>query len=358
MGQQSYPNDFGRSHFVRQLAQSHGDLAAAELEKRQVTATVAGRVVRREQAGDETSAMIEDGSGVIQICVSDAASGASAHAAFRQWALGDIVGVMGILYRTPAGVLTLRAHDLRRLTPALRPVPDQGELRRLVPLRARLIAGIRDLMRGTQYLEVETPLLHPVADPADAAPLQTYHNALEMKLYLRRSAASHLQQLLIGGMEKVFEINRSFYGAERRVEVTSMEIYCAYANHLYMMGLLERLVAHATRHALGSTMISREGKDLDFGGAFARVALHQVPDRPAAVPTFVVDDEAQSFRLYAAGETIAEGRSVLNDPGHADGRDPHLLRAIEHGMPPAAGARLEIDALVRALTGVETPLPC
>jgi lysyl-tRNA synthetase class II len=232
-------------------------------------------------------------------------------------------------------------------------------LRRFVPLRSRLIAGIRDLMRGTQYLEVETPLLHPHADPAETAPLETYHHALDLRLYLRRSAASHLQQLVIGGVEKVYEINRSFRGAEPRVEATSMEIYCAYANHLYMMGLLERLIAHATAHALGSgAVIAKDGKGLDFGAPFARVMLDKTSDRLLGVPTFVVDDKAESFRLYAAGETIAEGLSVPNDPERPSGRDPALLRALEHGMPPTAGGRLDIDALVRALTGVETPLPC
>jgi lysyl-tRNA synthetase class 2 len=311
----------------------------------------------------------------MQISVSDAASGASNHAAFRDWDIGDIVGVTGILYRSAAGALTLRAHDIRLLVKSLRPVPDQHELRRVTLIRSRLLTGIRDFMRHTHYIEVETPLLQPAPDGAAPA-FETYHNALQLKLYLRSAAALYLQSLVIGGVEKVYEINRSFRNereAQRPAEVTTMEIYCAYTNHHYMMTLLERVIAHATLRALGTTRVSLAGREVDFGAPFARAEFTQVLVDGVA-PTFVVDypaaaapgarckDQdpglAEYFRLFAGGEVLAEGLSLLNDPGIPVGHDADFVRALEYGMPPSCGARLEIDRLVTLLAGGSEVRPC
>jgi lysyl-tRNA synthetase, class II len=375
----AYPNDFSRTHVVRQLLNQHAALGAEELEKQQPTATVAGRLLRREVVDGDTLALVEDGSGVLQVCVSNAASGASNHAAFRQWDLGDIVGVMGIVYRTPAGELTLRAHELRLLVKSLRVVPDQPDVRRLVPMRSRFIAGIRDLMGRTQYMEVETPMLHPAPDPVDAtAPLETYHHALDLKLYLRSGPGLYLQRLLIGGIEKVYEINRSFSnaaGEQHAAEFTTMELYCAYANHLYMISLLERLIGHATMHALGTTAVSCAGKQIDLGAPFAmltRVQAEAAGDLIA--PTVVLDYPAQvaprsrrkdadpglaeHFRIFIGGAAIAEGCSLINHPEPAAGYDADFVRALEYGMPPGAGARLDIDRMLTIVTGAGAPRPC
>ena len=373
----AYPNDFARSHVVRQVVEQHGAAGAEELEKRQATATLAGRIVRRQEVEGETLAVLEDASGAIQICVSDAATGTSNHAAFRNWDLGDIVGAMGILYRAHAGELTLRCHELRLLVKSLRPVPDQAELRRLVPMRSRVLAGIRELMRNTQYMEVETPLLQPAADAAAGRPLQTYHNALELKLYLRSAASAHLQRLVIGGIEKVYEINRSFRdGAATQIEAepTLMEVCCAYTNHHYMMGLLERVIGYATRYALGATAVSCAGEPVDFGAPFAQLRYAQAAEKKPLEPTFIVDSPAHAaprarrrdddpalaehFTLIAGGEVIGEGLSLCNDPVAQAGCDADFVRALEYGMPPAAGARLDVERLVRLLIGTDTPRPC
>jgi lysyl-tRNA synthetase class 2 len=372
----AYPNDFSRSHVARQLVEQHGSADAAALDRLQATATVAGRLAARRELAGETLATIEDGSGAMQICVSDAASGASNHAEFRQWNLGDIVGAMGILYRSPDDELTLRAHELRRLVKALRPISDQSELRRLVPMRSRVLAGIRDSMRGTQYMEVETPLLHLSPDAAAGGVLETYHNALDLKLYLRSAAGLHLQQLIIGGIEKVYEINRSFRNAQaaQPAETTTMEIYCAYANHSYMMTLLERVIAHASAYALGGTAVAWQGRQLDFAPPYARAASAHNATEALFAPTFVVEfpspsvprarprDQdpalAEYFRLFAGGEPLAEGFSVRNDPEAKMGYDADFTRALEYGMPPTAGARLDIERLVELLSGRAALLSC
>jgi lysyl-tRNA synthetase class 2 len=375
----AYPNDFSRTHVVRQLVNQHAALGAEELEKQQPTATVAGRLLRREQVDGDTLALVEDGSGVLQVCVSNAASGASNHAAFRQWDLGDIVGVMGIVYRTAAGELTLRAHELRLLVKSLRVVPDQPDLRRLVPMRSRFIAGIRDLMRRTQYMEVETPILHPAPDALNvAAPLETYHHALDLRLYLRSAPALYLQRLLIGGIEKVYEINRSFSNAaaeQAAAEFTTMELYCAYANHLYMITLLERLIGHATMHALGTTVLDCAGKQIDLNAPFARLTRVQAEAAGDPIaPTVILDYPAEAaprsrrkdahpslaehFRIFIGGTAIAEGCSLINHPEVTAGYDADFVRALEYGMPPAAGARLDIERLLTLVTGAGAPQPC
>jgi lysyl-tRNA synthetase class 2 len=375
----AYPNDFSRTHVVRQLVNQQAALDAEELEKQQPTATVAGRLLRREQVDGDTLALLEDGSGTLQVCVSNAASGASNHAAFRQWDLGDIVGVMGIVYRTAAGELTLRAHELRLLVKSLRVMPVQREVHRLVPMRSRFIAGIRDLMRGTQYMEVETPILHPAPDALDVAgPLETYHHALDLRLYLRSAPALYLQRLLIGGIEKLYEINRSFSnaaGEQQGAEFTTMELYCAYANHLYMVSLLERLIAHATMHALGTTVVRCAGQQIDLGAPFAKMTRVQAEAAGDLVaPTVVLDYPAEAaprsrrkdadsslaehFRVFIGGAAIAEGRSLINHPDSAAAYDADFVRALEYGMPPAAGARLDIEQLLTVVNGAGTPRPC
>lgn len=371
----AYPNDFSRTHFMHKLQELHAGAAAQELEALQVAATIAGRLLRRHAASDETLAVLRDASGEMQISVSDAASGVSNHAAFTDWDVGDIVGVTGILYRSAAGVLTLRAHDIRLLVKSLRPVPDQHELRRITLIRSRLLMGIRDFMRRTNYMEVETPLLQPAPDPAAPA-FETYHNALQLKLYLRSAATLYLQSLVIGGVEKVYEINRSFRNeseVQRPVEVTIMEIYCAYTTYHYMMTLLERVIAHAISHALGTTRVSLAGREVDFGAQFARAEFTQALVDGVA-PTFVVDFPAHAapgargkdhnpgvaeyFRLFAGGVVLAEGLSALNDPGIPVGHDADFVRALEYGMPPSCGARLEIDRLVALLAGRSDVRPC
>lgn len=383
-----YPNDFARSHFAADLAKKYANARAAELEQQKAIVSVAGRLMSK-RIGAESFAMLQDGSGRIQVAVSDEACGRSSHAALAQWGIGDIVGVEGILYRTQSGELTVRAHMLRLLVKALRPLAAPSgedanpryvhlivdpEARKLLAIRSRAIQGMRLFLNGTHYMEVETPMLQPFASGAAQGAFATYHNALDMQLYLRRSALPYLARLTVGGMEKIYEINRSFRNdaaaAGHDPEVTMMEIYCAYSNHDYMMVLLKLLLGRAAKFALGSTTLTVQGREIDLAAPIAKITSDQgTAPQDLVAPTFVVDFPAdkfpmarrkdvdprlvERFELYIGGRMIAEGASVVNDPEQlsAEAADVDLRRAIEYGLPPASSAALSIDALAMLLNG-------
>jgi lysyl-tRNA synthetase class 2 len=352
--------------------------------------------MEKRSAAGSSIGVLQDHSGRIEILVSDEASGRSNHAAFAGWEVGDIVGVSGIICRGAQGELAVRAHDMQRLVKSLRPLPQapQGpqyvdliidrRRRSVFDVRSRLIEGIRAFLAGTNYLEVETPILQPTREMG-AAQFKTHHNALSRELYLRASAELYLKRLLVGGVEKVYEINRNFANrgpeAGHAREGTHLEIYCAYSNYLYMVALLEVLLASAAKHALGTTVFSWRGRELDLSRSFARTTA---AERGILEPTFVLDfpaetsdrarrkdgapELAERFELYIGGEKIADGCSVLNDPDEQAARlheeeekarfagenvapyDADFVRALEYGLPPASGMSLSIDRLVMVLT--------
>lgn len=390
----TYPNDFSRSHLAAQLAQQHASADSAELDQRQPRAVIAGRLMLKAASGTASTGLLQDTSGRFAIVVSDEATGKAAHAAFANWQLGDIVGVGGILCRLPSGELALRAHELRRLVRAVRPLPsapsEAGSGRyadlltgeralRMARLRYRLMQGVREFLARRMYMEVETPILHETP-PAAIRQFRTHHNALDRALYLRQSAARHLQKLLIGGIEQVFEINRNFSNGEAAspCEETAVEIYCAYTNDSYMMALLEALltstqflrapfaritVADAIRQFTGKDASDAELRD----PAAQRKVLYTIAAPRLTAPTFVVGfpadvspgarrrsaepQLAEYFELFVSGTRIAEGCSVQNDPELAS-HDRDFQRALEYGLPPAAGVRLSIDSLVQVVAGV------
>jgi lysyl-tRNA synthetase class 2 len=404
-----YPNDFSRTHIAMRVKAKYGETPDDELERQQVAVTIGGRLMSKRVLGETSFGIVEDMSGRIQIAVSDDASGKANHAAYAQWDGGDIVGVEGILYRTADGELTIRAHSIRLLVKALRPPEDHAngadgdalasrpryaqlignpQARRLFAVRSRALQGIRQLFGGTHYMEVETPMLQPVPGADAARSFETHHNALDMALYLRGSAIPYLARLAVGGMEKIYEINRSFRNdgrfVEQGFELTMMEIYCAYSSHLYMMALLELVIARAARSSVGSTTVTWQGHDIELGKPFARIstgqairnhapadwsdaqlrdreflacrlselgvqfdqdarwgALHAKLFRAVAArhmiqPTFVVEfpfreialarrsnddpELAEGFELFVGGRAIAEGASVINDAAELDGR--------------------------------------
>lgn len=285
-----YPNDFSRSHTVRPVAAEHRDIPADELAQRQVALVIAGRLMAKRSEGGTSYGILEDSTGRIQIAVTDEASGKANHAAFAQWDTGDILGVEGILYKTTEGALTVRAHAIRLLAKSLRapvdPAQDgpryarlmvDADARRLLTARSRILRVIRRLFSTTQYMEVETPMLQPVPSTDAARAFDTHHNALDLMLYLRSSALPYLARLAAGGMEKIFEINRSFHNdgafAEQGLERTVMEIYCAYSSHDYMMGLLELVIARTAKSAVEGTVVRAQGEDIELAPPYARMTL-------------------------------------------------------------------------------------
>jgi len=294
----AYPNDFARDQMAQKLDLSYSEVPAEELEARQIKATVAGRLMLKRVMGKASFGVLQDHTGRIQIYVSDDNTGKANHAAYKHWDIGDIVGATGFLFKTRTGELTLRAHDLRLLAKSLRPLPEKWhgltdveqryrqryvdllmneQSRWVFAVRSRVVQAIRTYMATTNYLEVETPMLQPIPGGATARPFRTHHNALDMDLYLRIAPELYLKRLVVGGIEKVYEINRNFrnegISTKHNPEFTMMEAYCAYTNYTYMMSLVEVLIRHAAQAALGTMSVTYQGRPLDFGKPFAKLTM-------------------------------------------------------------------------------------
>jgi lysyl-tRNA synthetase, class II len=302
----AYPNDFTRTHMTQQLDAAHGEKSNEALEKEPVHATIAGRLMLKRVMGKASFGVVQDHAGRLQIYVSDDLTGRDKHAQFKHFDLGDIVGVSGALFRTQKGELTLRASDLRLLTKSLRPLPEKfhgltdqeqryrqryldllmNESSRWVfAVRSRVVAAIREYMSRTNYVEVETPMLQPIPGGAVARPFKTHHNALDMDLYLRIAPELYLKRLVVGGIEKVYELNRNFrnegISTRHNPEFTMMEVYCAYTDYQYMMSMTEQLIRHGVERAVGTAQVSYQGRAIDFSKPFARLSMAQAIQRHA-----------------------------------------------------------------------------
>jgi len=293
----AYPNDFRRKQLAADLHLEHGTRTKEELEPLKAGASVAGRMVLKRVMGKASFATLQDSSGRIQLYVSNDATGTEAHDAFKHWDLGDIVAAEGTLFRTKTNELTILASKLRLLVKALRPLPEKfhgiadQELKyrqRYVDLivteksretflaRSRIVQAIREAMVVDGYLEVETPMMQPIPGGAVARPFKTHHNALDMDLYLRIAPELYLKRLVVGGLERVFEVNRNFrnegISTRHNPEFTMMEWYCAYQDCEYMMAHTEKLVRCAAQ-ATGGTTVTYQGTALDFGAPFERLPM-------------------------------------------------------------------------------------
>jgi len=293
----AYPNDVRRRHLAADLHLEHGTRTKEDLEPLKVPATVAGRMVLKRVMGKASFATLQDGSGRIQLYVSNDATGAETHDAFKHWDLGDIVAAEGTLFKTKTNELTVQAAKLRLLVKALRPLPEKfhgiadqelkyrqryldlivtEKSRETFLARSRIVQAIREAMVVDGYLEVETPMMQPIPGGAVARPFKTHHNALDMDLYLRIAPELYLKRLVVGGLERVFEINRNFrnegISTRHNPEFTMMEWYCAYEDCEYMMAHTEKLVRCAAQ-ATGGTTVQYQGKALDFGQPFARLPM-------------------------------------------------------------------------------------
>jgi len=294
----AYPNDFRRADRMGDLVAQHGSSDRATLERQAIPVRVAGRMMLKRVMGKASFATLQDGTGRIQIYVSNDVAGAEHHEQFKHWDLGDILGVEGTLFKTQKGELTVQARALRLLVKALRPLPEKfhgladqelryrqryvdlivsPESRRTFAVRSAVIQALREAMNADGYLEVETPMMQPIPGGAVARPFRTHHNALGMDLYLRVAPELFLKRLVVGGMERVYEINRNFrnegISTRHNPEFTMMEWYCAYEDCAYMIEHTERLVRQAAQAALGSSSVVYQGKRLDFSKRFARVSI-------------------------------------------------------------------------------------
>jgi lysyl-tRNA synthetase class 2 len=290
----AFPNDFRRKDFSRDLVSRFGEKSKEDLEKDKAPATVAGRMVLKRVMGKASFATLQDGSGRIQIYVSNEIEN---YEAFKHWDLGDIVGVEGWLFRTMKGELTVHATAIRLLVKALRPLPEKfhgmadqemkyrqryldlivtPKSREVFLKRMKIVEALRETMRADGYLETETPMMQPIPGGAVARPFKTHHHALDIDLYLRIAPELYLKRLVVGGFERVYEINRNFrnegISTRHNPEFTMMEWYCAYEDWQYMMAHTEKLV-RAGAVAVGGTSLEYQGKSLDFGKPFARLPI-------------------------------------------------------------------------------------
>ena len=296
----AFPNDFQRKNLAADLHEQYGEKTHDELEAEQVNVAVAGRMMLKRVMGKASFATVQDMSGRIQLFISNNDSGEEVHAAFKHYDLGDILGASGVLFKTKTGELSVRVTQLHLLTKSLRPLPEKfhgltdqeqkyrqryvdlitnEETRNTFVIRSKVIQAMREFFVAHGYLEVETPMMHPIPGGAAAKPFITHHNALDMGLYLRIAPELYLKRLVVGGFEKVFEINRNFrnegLSTRHNPEFTMIEFYEAYRDYQYLMDFTEALFREIAQKVLGTTVINYQGKELDFGKPFHRLTIVQ-----------------------------------------------------------------------------------
>jgi lysyl-tRNA synthetase class 2 len=297
-GEAVFPNDFKPTHAAAALHERHGQVPNEELEPQAVRVAVAGRLMLKRVMGKACFGTLQDASGRIQLYVTQDAVGAEVLAAFKHHDLGDILGCEGTLFRTKTGELSVKATRVRLLTKSLRPLPDkfhgmtdqeQKYRQRYVDLitdehartrfvgRSKAVSAIRQFMVEHGFLEVETPMLHPIPGGANAKPFITHHNALDQQMFLRIAPELYLKRLVVGGFERVFEINRNFrnegISVRHNPEFTMMEFYAAYWNHHDLMDFTEQVLRHAARQATGSAQLSYAGREVNLEEPFARLTV-------------------------------------------------------------------------------------
>ena len=297
-GAPAFPNDFKPADQAQALHDAHGDKPAEQLEAEGTTARIGGRMMLKRVMGKASFATVQDGSGRIQVYVKTDLVGAETYEAFKHWDLGDIVGVEGTLFKTRTGELTIQATSVRLLSKSIRPLPDKfhgladmearyrqryvdlivnPESRENFVKRSKLVQAIREFFVARGYLEVETPMMHPIPGGAAAKPFMTHHNALDMDLYLRIAPELYLKKLVVGGLEKVFQINRNFrnegISTRHNPEFTMIEFYEAYRDYRYLMDLTEELLRECARKVCGTTTLPYQGETIDLGRPFDRLTM-------------------------------------------------------------------------------------
>ncbi|WP_455931322.1 lysine--tRNA ligase [Priestia aryabhattai] len=290
---------FERTHTSQQLIGEYDELTKEQLEENEVPVSLAGRIMTKRGKGKAGFAHVQDLTGQIQLYVRKDAIGEEQYEIFSSVDIGDLVGVEGVLFKTKVGELSIKVKDFTLLTKALRPLPDKyhglkdieqryrqryldlitnPESKQTFISRSRIIQSMRRYLDNHGYLEVETPMMHSIAGGAAARPFVTHHNALDMELYMRIAIELHLKRLIVGGLEKVYEIGRVFrnegVSTRHNPEFTMIELYEAYADYKDIMALTENLIAHIAQEVLGTTKIQYGDQEVDLTPEWTR--LHMV----------------------------------------------------------------------------------
>jgi lysyl-tRNA synthetase class 2 len=450
-----FPNTFRVTHTLGDLQTRYGGTGEEDLQKLEEVFSVAGRLLRLNNFGKAAFGHIQDRTGRIQAYFRRDQISESTRTVFKRLDIGDIVGIRGKLFRTKTGELTLMVQEVELLTKSLRPLPEKwhgladqetryrqryvdlivnARSREVFLTRSRAVAHLRNFLTQKGFLEVETPMMHPIPGGATARPFKTHHNALDLDLYLRVAPELYLKRLLVGGFERVFEVNRNFrnegLSTQHNPEFTMLEFYQAYATYRDLIDITEEMIVSLVREVKETPQFEYQGKTLDFTPPWKRLTLREsllfygelkedeLRDHQKVVdyakrleievkgdeplgklyveifegvvephliqPTFITEYPIEDsplarkndldprivdrFELYICGREIANAFSELNDPldqrtrfeKQAEAKtkeeeetgfvDEDFLRALEYGMPPAAGEGIGIDRLVMILT--------
>ena len=295
----AFPNQFRPDKQAAELHAEFGEIDGEELKERGFRVSVAGRMMTRRIMGKASFATLRDGSGDIQVYVKrDSLAEGVYNEAFKKWDIGDVVGASGTMFRTRTGELSIEVDNIELLTKSLRPLPEKfhgladqelryrhryvdlivnQESREVFRKRSAVVRGIRTFLEERQFLEVETPMMQPIAGGAAARPFMTHHNALDMELYLRIAPELYLKRLTVGGFERVFEINRNFrnegLSTQHNPEFTMLEFYWAYADYHDLMDLTEAMFRQLARDIIGAEQFIYQGLEIDFGKPFVRMSV-------------------------------------------------------------------------------------
>ncbi len=324
-----FPCDFRRNVVAGELHAEYGEQENEALESAAIRVKIAGRIMTRRMMGKASFVHLQDMSGKMQLYVQRDVIGVDEYQAFKRWDIGDIIGVEGTLFKTRTGELSVRADSVRLLTKALRPLPEKYHgvtdqeiryrqryldlimnepTRDTFRIRTQIVSYIRNFLIERDFLEVETPMMQVVPGGATARPFETYHNALDIDLYLRIAPELYLKRLVVGGFERVFEINRNFrnegLSTRHNPEFTMLEFYQAYADYHDLMDLSETLFRGIAETVMGSTVITYQGDEYDFGKPFTRMSVKD------SILHYNADIQAEALESIDSLRAIAERLAI------------------------------------------------
>jgi lysyl-tRNA synthetase class 2 len=319
-----FPNDFNVAHTVRDIVSSLEGVPGSGTDE-DFEYVVAGRMLAINRFGKASFIRFRDRTGQLQAYIRKDKIGDKAYGLFKQLDIGDIIGIKGTMFKTKTGEWTLLAHELKLVCKSTRPLPEKfhglkdpekryrrryidlivnSDVRKIFIKRSKIIQAIRTFLLERDFLEVETPMMQPVPGGAEATPFITHHNALGMDLFLRIAPELYLKRLLVGGFERVFEINRSFrnegVSSRHNPEFTMLEFYQAYATYEDLMDLTEEMFAYVTEAAAGSTTISYQGATIDMGVKWRRVSLAAALEEYGGVDANLLKDKEKLLEIAAS----------------------------------------------------------
>src|SRR5262249_16360730 len=358
LGVPAYPHAFGRTHTVSELAERYGNATGEALEADKVRTRTAGRVLAIRSFGKANFLAISDGKSRIQIYVRKDSLSERDFAAFKLLDFGDFVGVEGHLFRTKTNELTIWASTLEFFVKCFVPLPEKWhglqdveiryrqryldlivnpDPRRVFEVRSRVLAATRGFLNARGYLEVETPMMQPIAGGALARPFVTHHNALDMQLYMRIAPELYLKRLTVGGIERVYEINRNFrnegISTQHNPEFTMLEFYQAYSEYRELMDMTEQLLASVAREAIGTDQVTFNGHAISLAPPYRRVSLREgARDSASAKLGTAVSDADLRHAEAAAG--IARRLHIELQPGWGAGKiATEIFQRPNHDSP-------------------------